>query len=99
MNRNETAHEPSFNIIETMFHKLIARDRYYFHVHTFIGQQVIKRSLQDLNLFRHNHGHHGKADSSISDIVVMEKKDEIVVHDYIKTRWINHYPEDDTGDC
>ena len=47
---------------------------------------------------RHNHEHHGKEDSLISDIVVIEKMDEIVVHDCIKTKWIYLYPQDDTGD-
>ena len=38
MNRDRTAHELSFNIIEAMFHQLLSRNRYYFNVHTFISQ-------------------------------------------------------------
>ena len=34
----------------------------------------------------------------MSDTVVMEKKNEIVVHDKIKKNWIDLYPQDDTGD-
>ena len=98
MNRDETAHELSFNIIKAMFHQFIGQNRYYFNVHTFIDQQINKRSFEDWKLCRHNHGHHGKDDSLISDIVeIMEMKD-ILIQDYIKTRWIDLYPQDDTGD-
>ena len=37
MNRDETAHKLSFNIIEELFHHFIARNWYYFNVHAFIG--------------------------------------------------------------
>ena len=67
MNRDGTAHELSFNIMVTMFHQFIAQNRHYFNVHTFIGQQISKRSLEDWKLSRHNHGHHAKTDSLISD--------------------------------
>ena len=55
-------------------------------------------SLKAWKLCRHNHKHGSKADSLISDIVVMEKKDEIVVHDHIETKQIDLYLQDDTGD-
>ena len=86
MNRDEAAHELSFNIIEAIFHQFIARNRYYFNLHTFIGQQINKRSFQDWKLCRHNHGHHGKDGSSISDIVEMMEMKDIPIQDYIKTR-------------
>ena len=63
MNRNGTAHNLSCNIIVAMFHHFIAQNMYYFNVHSFIGKQVNKRSLEDWKLYRHNHGHHSKADS------------------------------------
>ena len=47
---------------------------------------------ENWKLCRHSYGHHCKADSSISDIV------EIPIHDYIKTRWIDLSPHDDTDD-
>ena len=47
---------------------------------------------------RHNCGHHGKAEYSISDIVDMMKMKDIPIPDYIKTRWIDIYPQDDVGD-
>ena len=90
--------ELSLNITEAMLHYFIARNKYYFDVHTFIDQQINKRSLEDWKLCRHNHGHHDKADSSISETVIRKKKVEIAVHDCIKARWINFYPQDGTGD-
>ena len=98
MNMDETAHELSFNIIKPMFHHFIARNRYYFDAHTFFGQHMNKMSLEAWKLCRHKHGHHNKADSSIADIVVMKKKDEIIVHDHKKTSWIDLYPQDSNGD-
>ena len=89
MIRGETAHELSFNIIKAMVHQFIARKRYYFDVHTFIGQQINKRSLKDWKLCRHNHGNHGKADSLISEFVKMMEMKDILIHDYIKARWID----------
>ena len=47
MNKDETAHELSFNIIEAMFHQFINQNKYYFDVHTFIGQQINTMSLED----------------------------------------------------
>ena len=67
MKRDETAHELFFNIIEAMFHQFIARNRYYFNIHTFIGQQINQGSFEDWKLCRHNHRHHIKYDSLISD--------------------------------
>ena len=81
-----------------MFHQFIARNRYYFNVHIFIGQQINKRSFEDWKLCRHNHRHHGKYDSLIFDIVEMMEMYDIPIHDYIKARWIDLYPHDDTGD-
>ena len=54
--------------------------------------------MKDWKLLKHNHGHHDKADSLIMDIIVMEKKDKVAVHDHIKTRWIDLYAQDDTRD-
>ena len=45
----------------------------------------------------HNHGYHGKVDSLISDIVEKKEMKDILFHDYIETRWIDLYPQDDTG--
>ena len=39
---DDIAHDLSFTIIEAMFHHFIARNKYYFDDHTFIGQQVNK---------------------------------------------------------
>ena len=79
MNRDETA-----NIIKAMFHQFIAQNRYYFNVHTDIGQQMNKRSLEDWKLCRHNHWQYGNAVSSISDIVEMKEMDDILINNYIK---------------
>ena len=98
MNRDTTANELSFNIIEAMFHHFIARNRYYFNVHIFIGQQINKRSLKDWKLYRHKRRHHCKADCLISDIVEMKEMNVIPIHDYIKRKWIDLYTQDDTGD-
>ena len=46
MNMDETAHELSFNIIKAMFHHFITRNRYYFDVHTFFGQNMNEMSLE-----------------------------------------------------
>ena len=56
------------------------------------------RSLKYWNLCRLNCGHHGKADTSISDIVEMKEMNDIVVHDHIKTRWLDLYPQYDSVD-
>ena len=98
MNRDETSHELSFNIIKAMFYKFIARNRYYFNVHTFIGEQINKRMLEDWKQCRHNHGHHCKVDSLIFNIVEMMELKDILIQDYIKTRWIDLYSQDGTGD-
>ena len=98
MTRDETAHELSFNIIKAIFHRFIVRNRYYFNVHTFSGQQIHKRSLENWKLCRHNNGHHGENDGSISDIVEMIEVNNVPIQDYIKTRWIDLYPQGDTGD-
>ena len=66
-----------------MFHHSIARNRYYFEVHTFIGQQIHKMSVEDWKCYMHNHGHHGEADTSISDIAKMKKKYDIAIQDHI----------------
>ena len=94
MNRDETSHEVSFNIIVAMFHHFIAQNIYYFNVCTFIVQQT----LEDWKLCRHNHGHHGTASSLISEIVEMKEMNDISIHDCIKTRWTDLYPQDDTED-
>ena len=65
---------------------------------TFIGQQINKRSMMDWKLCRQNHRHHGKADSLISHILEMKEMNDIPIHNYIKTRCIYLYPQDDTGD-
>ena len=95
MNGNVTTHELSFDIIKAMFHQFIAQNRYYFNAHTCIDNKMNKRSFEDWKLCCHNHGHNGKADSLISNIVEMK---EIIIHDKIKTSWIDLYPQDDTGD-
>ena len=41
MNRDEVAHELSFNIIKATFHHFINRNRYYFNAHSLIGQQTL----------------------------------------------------------
>ena len=98
MNRDETAHELSFNIIEAMFHQFIARNKYYFNVYTFIGQQINKRSFENWNTVQAQPGHHSKDDSLFFDIVEMKEMYDILIQDYIKVRWIDFYPQDDTGD-
>ena len=76
MNRYETAHESSFHIIEALFYPFIASDRHYFNFHTFIGQQINKRSFENWKLCGHNHGHHANYESFISDISkMMEMRD------------------------
>ena len=45
-----------------------------------------------------SHGHDDQSDTSISDIVEVKEMDEIVIHDHIKTRWINLYPLYDNED-
>ena len=59
----------SFSIIKAMFHQFIVQNGHYFNIHTFIGQQINKRSLDGWKICSHNHGYYGKANSSISDIV------------------------------
>ena len=81
-----------------MLHQFIARNRYYFNVHTFVGQQINKRLFEDWKLSRHNHGHHGEDDSLMSDFVEMMEMYDILIHDNIKTRYIDLYPQDDIGD-
>ena len=48
---------------------------------------------------RYNYGHHGKADSSISDIVDMMEMKDIPINDYTKARWTDLYSQDDTEDA
>ena len=55
-------------------------------------------SVEDWKLCRCNHGHQGKVDTFIANIVEMKEIDNIAVHDHTKTRCINLYPQDDTGD-
>ena len=98
MNGVERAHESFFNIIEAIFHQFITKNRSYFNNHTFIDHQINKRSLKDWKLCRHNHGHHGKYDNSISDIVDMMEMNDIPIHYYKKTRGVDLCPQDDTGD-
>ena len=84
------AYELLIAIIEEKFHQFIARNRYYFDVHTFIGQQINEVSFEDGKLCRLNHGFHGEEDTSISDIVEIKEMDNIAVQGHIKTRWIGH---------
>ena len=83
MNRDVTAHGLLFNIIEAMFHQFITWNMYHFNVHTFIGQQINKISLEDWKLCRHNNGHHGKSDSLISGNVEMKEMKHILLHHYM----------------
>ena len=72
-----------------MVHHSITRNRHYFNVHTSIGQQIDKISVEVWKLYRHNYGHHGKADTSISDIVEVKEMYDIAVQDYIRKSLID----------
>ena len=74
-----------------MFHEFTAQYRYYFNVHTFIGQQINKRSFEDWKLCRHNIEYPGKAVSLVSDVMEMKEMKDIPIYDYMKTRWIDLY--------
>ena len=91
--RDEAAHELSFNLIETIFHQFVAKNRYHFNVHAFICQQINKRSLEVYIWCRHNHGHHDKEDRTISDIAEMMEMKDISIDDYITTRLFDLYPQ------
>ena len=58
---------------------------------------VNKLTTDYWKLCKHNHGHHSKTNSSIFVILEMKKMKEIPIHDYIKTKWIDLFPKDDTG--
>ena len=73
---------------EAMFHHLFARNKYYFDAHIFIGQQMNEMSLETGSF----------VDKTMSIIIVVKKKKNEIVDNHIKTRWINLYPQDDTGD-
>ena len=97
MNRDKTAHELSFNIIEVMFHQFIARNRYHFNVHTFIGQQINSRSFEDWKLCRHNRGI--MLNMTFNFLYFGNVGNETHSNSRLcKARWIHPYPKDDTGD-
>ena len=54
--------------------------------------------MDDWKLHWHNHVHHGKYDTLISDILEMMEMKEIHIHDYVKTSGIDLYSQDDMGD-
>ena len=94
---DETAHDLSFNIIESMLHQLIVSYRYVFNIYTFICQQINKLSEEDQKLCRHNNGHHGKGDSLIFEIVEIKEMNDVSIHDCMKMRWIDLYPQEHWG--
>ena len=89
INSNETAHELSFKIIGAVVHHSITSNRHYFNVHSSICQQIDKMSVEDWKLCRHNHGYHGKADTSITDIVEVKEMYDIAVQDHTRKRLID----------
>ena len=52
----------------------------------------------DWKLCRHNHRHHAKYDSLISDVLEMMEMNNILIQDCEKTSWIDLYLQNDTGD-
>ena len=54
--------------------------------------------MEDWKLCRHNHEHHDKEDSLISDIVKMKEVNDVLIPYYIKTGWIDLYSQDETRD-
>ena len=77
--------------LKQCFHHFIVSKWYFLGVYTFIWQQMNTTSFEAWNFCRHNHWYHDQADSCISDIVAMEKKNDITIHDHIKTRWISMF--------
>ena len=87
MDQDEMTHELSFIIIEAIFHHLIARNKYYFNVHTIIDQQINKTSLDELRL----------VDTAMY-IMEIKKINDISDQGCIMIRWIDLYPHDSIGD-
>ena len=77
---------------------IISTIRYYVNVHQFICHQINKMLVKEWRICLQSHGYYDQSDTSISKIVEVKETNEIAVHDHIKTRWINFYPSDSTGD-